>query len=286
MASPKIKTYFKIPSYRPAKKKFISAPDGDTLNIQQPLRMVSCDTPEKEGYAGKAVTVQKILDACRQKLLDGFYNDIPEATRNFLITRLKSNAAKVHIKAGKDASRQFEVIRDTLIKKGPRKYHPVAVIPSGEVIDSYGRMLAYIARYFDKATLPPKTSPERKTFNLLMIEYGWAVLFPIYPSLPKDKQDLETLIKAAESAWEKKKGMFGKYGTDILLPYEFRMCVKLGEAKTPKEGINIAFQRYCIDVRTMTLLNKFAYHTIDPCYRLWVWKQDIEKAKIDLGLKV
>ncbi|MFN0274970.1 MAG: thermonuclease family protein [Chitinophagales bacterium] len=285
MAVPKIKTYFKISSFRPSRKKFISAPDGDTLNIQQPLRMVSCDTPEKEGYAGKAPAAQKLLDICKERLAGEFYTGIPEATRKYLLKKLTPQAAKKHIKAGNEASKQFEIIRNSIIKKGPRRYYPVAVIPCGEVIDSYGRMLAYIARFFDKANLPPKNDPKRKTFNLLMIEEGWAVFFPIYPSLPKDKEDFELMIAAAETAWKKKKGMFGKYGEDILLPYEFRMCVKMAEAETAKDGIRSAFQRNCIDVRTMTLLDKFSYHTIAPCYRLWVWNDDVKQATIDLGLK-
>lgn len=42
--------------------------DGDTPKIEQPIRMVSIDTPEKSGYAGKPPTAQPKLDRCRQRL--------------------------------------------------------------------------------------------------------------------------------------------------------------------------------------------------------------------------
>ena len=72
--------------------------------------------------------------------------------------------------------------------KPPGSKRKTAVIPTGEIIDIYGRLLAYIAPWFDGGQndpLPPIGDPRRKTFNLDMIENRWAAFFPIYPSLPK-----------------------------------------------------------------------------------------------------
>jgi len=43
---------FKGKSSRPSPKKLTRISDGDTPVIEQPIRMVSIDTPEKAGYAG------------------------------------------------------------------------------------------------------------------------------------------------------------------------------------------------------------------------------------------
>jgi endonuclease YncB( thermonuclease family) len=51
--------------------------DGDTPVIDQPVRMVSVDTPEKAEYAGLPPTAQAKLDLCRQRLQDGTYQDFP-----------------------------------------------------------------------------------------------------------------------------------------------------------------------------------------------------------------
>ena len=81
--------------------------DGDTPVIQQPIRMVSCDTPEKAGYAGKPEKSQPKLDRCRSRLDSGFYPDIPEPLCDYLIARLTPDAAEHHIDAGNRATLVF-----------------------------------------------------------------------------------------------------------------------------------------------------------------------------------
>lgn len=46
---------------------------------------------------------------------------------------------------------------------------------------------------------------EWPTFNLMLVEAGWAASFPVYPSIPNVK-DIELLRSAAEQAREGKKG--------------------------------------------------------------------------------
>ena len=247
--------------------------------------MVSCDTPEKAGYAGLPPKSQPKLDLCRQRLQNGFYDAVPLGLRKYLIQKLTSTAAKNHINAGNDASKEFEKIRDSRLKKPDGSFFPVAVIPSGEVIDTYGRMLAYITRFFEKKQLPPIGDPTRNTFNLDMVANGWAVFFPLYPSFPTKEVDFNLILKAAETAWKQKKGMWKKYGTNILLAYEYRMCIKLGTAKNAKDGVKKAFERVCVDLRNMKKVGKFDFHIIPPCYRLWIWETDIKQADKDLKLK-
>lgn len=260
--------------------------DGDTPVTDQPIRMVSCDTPEKAGYAGRPEVSQPKLDKCKQRLTDGFYGDIPPDLRNYLINRLSTNAATKHINAGNAATIKFEEILEKRLTKPNGLKRKTAIIPTGEIIDTYGRLLAYIAPYFAGTTndpLPPQNDPNRRTFNIDMIQEGWAAFFPIYPSLPKNI-DLNKAIASAENAWFGKKGMWHEYGAKVLLGYEYRMCIKLGTAITAEGGIKNAFQRICLDLRNLEIVDKFGFYKIPPCYRLWIWEDDFQKAKVDLGL--
>lgn len=163
----------------------------------------------------------------------------------------------------------------------------MATIPTGELIDRYGRLLAYIAPWYGGSRsndpLPPKGDPRRDTFNLNMIENGWAAFFPIYPSLPGNA-DFNRAIASAEIAWEEKRGAWATYGEDLLLAYEYRACIKLAEAETASEGVKKAFQRVCVDLRSLKVVGLFGFYNVPPCYRLWIWEDDLEEAKESLNL--
>jgi len=131
--------------------------------------------------------------------------------------------------------------------------------------------------------VPPRDSPARRTFNLDMIENGWAAFFPIYPSLPRN-DDMNMAIAAAESAWNQRTGMWAAFGANVLLGYEFRACIKLGVAPDPAKGIADAFQRVCVDLRDLRIVGKFGFHRVPRPYRLWVWDKDLQQAKTDLHL--
>jgi len=119
--------------------------------------------------------------------------------------------------------------------------------------------------------------------NIDMIENGWAAFFPIYPSLP-DNGDMNSAIAAAELAWDRKLGAWAEFGETVLLGYEYRMCIKLGTSDDAQLGIKEAFQRICVDLRNMKEVGLFGFHAVPPPYRLWVWEDDIVKARQDLGL--
>jgi endonuclease YncB( thermonuclease family) len=271
------------PSFNVSPKKDIGAPDGDTIKIEQPVRLVSCDTPEKEKPFGTAATAQPKLNIAKQRLLQtGFFPLLPKGLIKYLTDKITADAAKRHINAGKDASANFEKKKDAALNKPNGTRRKVGVLPSGEVIDSHGRMLAYIMTYFEKP-LPPKNDPARKTYNLLMVEDGWAVFFPIWPSLPKDPKDFDVIYSAAKKAWTNKKGMWNKYGSNLLLPYEYRLLIKLSvtisSTKTVEDLMDAAFQRLCVDLRTMKLVGKFDFYKVPPSHRFWIWEKDWNKNK-------
>jgi endonuclease YncB( thermonuclease family) len=287
-------TNYKLPppSFNVSPKKDIGGPDGDTIKIEQPIRMVSCDTPEKEKPFGTAATAQPKLNTAKQRLLqNGFFPLIPKGLAKYLADKITPDAAKRHINAGKDASAQFEIIKNKALNKPNGKRRKVGVLPSGEVIDSHGRMLAYIMTYFEKP-LPAKDDPARKTYNLLMVENGWAVFFPIWPSLPKAPKDFDIIFSAAKKAWNTKKGMWNKYGSNLLLPYEYRLLIKLSiqynstKHKNQNNFVKVmmdnAFQRLCVDLRTMKLVGKFDFYKVPPSHRFWIWEAEWKKNKAQI----
>jgi endonuclease YncB( thermonuclease family) len=266
-------------------RRLIRATDGDTTVIEQPIRMVSCDTPEKGQYAGNPPVSKPKLNECRQRLQNGFYNTLPPGLREYLISKLTDDAAERHINAGHRASQVFDTVLTTRLTRLDGSLRSVATIPTVNPIDTYGRLLAYIAPWFsgsESDPLPPPEHPDRRTINLDMIENGWAAFFPIYPSLPRN-DDMNRAIAAAEVAWGEKRGAWREFGENVLLGYEYRMCVKLGTAKDQEGGINEAFKRICVDLREMREVGLFKFHEVPPCYRLWIWKDDIIQARQDLA---
>lgn len=272
-------------SLAPQPRQMVSFADGDTISIVQPIRMLSCDTPEKEGFAGRAETVQPHLDACAARLRNGFYSAVPQAMRDYLLERLDASAAARHLRAGHGASTRFEALladRLTLPDGSKRK---VAVMPAGDLIDSYGRLLAYFAPYYKRTAadpLPPIGDPGRHTLNLNMIAEGWAAFFPVYPAIGR-RVDFNLALAGAEGAWDGQLGAWAQEGANLLLGYEFRLCVKLARAENAAEGIE-AFSRLCVDMRTDKLHDQFGYSQIPPPYRLWIWKKDRDSAIEALSL--
>jgi endonuclease YncB( thermonuclease family) len=269
-----------------APRKLIRTSDGDTPVIEQPIRAVSCDTPEKAGYAGSAPTAQAKLERTRARLTSGFFPTLPVGLVAYLVGKITSDAAERHIGAGLRASQEFDSLLETRLTKPNGTKRPLAVIPTGEIIDTYSRMLAYFAPFFANTAadpLPPPDDPDRETFNLRMVRNGWAASFPIYPSLPRPA-DMARLASAAETAWTARSGAWDEFGATVLLGYEYRMCVKLAADDTPENLVETAFQRVCVDLRDCRILGEFAFWQIEPPYRLWVWKKDLAEATDKLGL--
>jgi endonuclease YncB( thermonuclease family) len=265
----------------------VRASDGDTLTVEQPIRLVSCDTPEKAHYAGAPVTAQPKLDLCRQRLESGFYDALPGALRDYLIGKLGPDAAQRHIAAAIDASAHFDALVARRLARPDGRTRKVAILPTGEIVDSYGRMLAYIAPWFDGPPadpLPAIGSPDRQTFNLDMIADGWAAFFPVYPSLPR-LLDMRLAVAAAEAAWDQRRGAWDEYGDDLLLGYEYRMCIKLAMADTAADGLDKAFERICVDLRTLQIVGKHGFPALPPSLRLWVWEDHLPEARAELGLQ-
>ena len=139
-------------------KKLVRTSDGDTTLIVQAIRMVSCDTPEKAPYAGKPETSQPKLDKCRERLKVGFYNMLTQELRNYLIEMLTNITTEDQISSGNDATKAFEDLLEQRLTRHSGWKRRTAVIPTGEIIDTYGRLLAYIAPWFEGGPNDPLPS--------------------------------------------------------------------------------------------------------------------------------
>jgi endonuclease YncB( thermonuclease family) len=236
--------------------------------------MVSVDTPEKAGFAGRPETAQRKLDAARERLESNQVLGIPDDLRAHLVGRLGDDAAARHIAAGVQASQHFDrLLADRLTREDGHR-RALAVLPAGEVLDRYGRLLAYLTPWFAGGPadpVPQKRDRRRRTFNLDMIESGWGVLFLIYPSIPADPGDYQLAVDAARAAWETRQGMWAEHGDDLLLPYEYRASVRLGTLEVTPQLLGQAFSRICVDLRTGTEVGPYGYHTVPPWARAWIW---------------
>jgi len=324
MPTPTVNFQFRAELRNAAKRSLRRSSDGDTPVIDQPIRMVSIDTPEKKYSGGREVGQEK-LDACRARLTDGRYDAVlPQTMRDYLLAKLTGNAAGVHIGAAYEASSRFEQLMDERLLVNEDMVKQLMVKPTGEMIDDYGRLLAYVGPWLDPP-LPPPNDPARKTLNLLMLETGWAALFIIYPSLPRN-DDFNRSVAAAEAAWDGALGQWaprtdGEGGRNFLPGYEYRACIKLGEpaavaarggqrrrfytiadlqaeraqlladgwaitedSRPPEQVAREAFQRHCVDLRTITVVGRFDYGAVPPPYRMWIWDDDLTEAREALDL--
>ena len=77
--------------------------------------------------------------------------------------------------AGIRASQEFQALLDRRLTRPDGGRRKVASVPTGELIDRHGRLLAYLAPWFSGSAsgpLPPRDDPQRRTFNLDMVEAG------------------------------------------------------------------------------------------------------------------
>jgi hypothetical protein len=130
-----------------------------------------------------------------------------------------------------------------------------------------GRLLAYVTPFYNRAKLANLSRSERATFNLDLVEAGWAAPFVIHPSIPGEL-DYPLFIRSAAAAIAAGRGIWADLLT--LLAYGYRAVEKL-------HGI-------CADVRSRRLYGPEDYVAIPPPYRLWLWPNDVQDAVAKLNL--
>ena len=272
-------------------RALVDISDGDTPNIRMPIRMLSIDTPE---VTAKSLEKASEIDHDFTNLLEWIRNGIAPVSKEFgeyIAPKLESgNAGTLQFTQGKSASAfHKEVVERRLTRAGSNKKRSLFIRSSESPFDKYGRLLAYVAPSYSKKERKSMTRRKRATFNLNMIESGWAAPFVLFPNIPGEL-DLPLFLEMAVDAKKQKRG---QYQDDLSLPgYEYRMCEKLytvtkrivdGESLTYPEKLSWR-SRYCADMRNRKLFAPESYFNVPEPYRLWVWPDDVRRAISMLNL--
>ncbi len=266
-------------------KSLVDVSDGDTPNIRMPIRMLSIDTPE---VTAKSVGRAGVVDDEFMQLVGWIRAGaapVSKAFGEYILPKLENvDAGTLQFQQGKEASAYYKnKIDERLIRKGSSRRRNLFIRAADSPFDKYGRLLAYVAPSYSQKERENMTRRQRATFNLDMIESGWAAPFILFPSIPGEL-DLPLYIEMAVSAEDSRNG---QYSHELSLPgYEYRMCERLYDiTKKIVNGVSLSYpqqlgwrSRYCADMRDRRLVGPENYFLIPQPYRIWIWPEDVQRA--------
>lgn len=274
-----------------SERRLVDVTDGDTPNIRMPVRMLSVDTPE--------VTARSLEGATRvdqefQQLVSWINEGRAPISRSyaeFVVPKLATgNAGTLHFQQGQAAS-EFSKrnIEERLHREGGQPRNVFIRFDAASPFDDRGRLLAYVAPSYSDKERKMMTRRDRATFNLDLIEKGWAAPFIIYPAIPGEL-DLPIFLEAAVLAFTERRGIWA--AAETLPAYEYRALEKLHDiTKRLVAGENLKSSdvfawrsRYCADMRNRMLHGPEDYFGVPPPYRLWMWPKDVNEAVSRLNL--
>ena len=269
---------------------FLRITDGDTPYVSTAIRLLSIDTPEVH-YPGTSDPAKH--DAKFQELADWINTgkaDVSESLAAYLLPKLSTGrVGTLQKQQGVAATQALQQLIETKLAKPNGGKRELFLAASNQPFDQYGRLLAYASPQYSEAERAALPEKERATFNMMMIDSGWAASFPIYPSLPKYR-DLVLLQACAQDAMEKKRGIWAD--ADTLAGYEFRMCYRLWDVtsqilkgvKLSRAQRNSWVDRYCVDMTSREIFEPADYHRVLPYNRVFVWPKDVSDAVAQLNL--
>lgn len=267
-------------------KRLQGVSDGDTPSVSVSIRMLSIDTPETFGNpSGK----DDILQELGEWIVAGkapVFDDLAAYLHPRLTT---GKAGTLQEEQGVAAKIHFKQILDERLTRDSGRKRSLFVRTANVPFDRYGRLLAYIAPSYTHDERERMSRYDRRTFNLQMIESGWAAPFIIFPSIP-GHHDLTLFHELAKQAHNEK---LGCYAEELhLTGYEYRMMVRLHEI-TKKLNIGRKLSsaeryawiyRYCADFTTRKIYYPQDYHKVLPYNRLFLWAEDVNHAVSVLNL--
>jgi len=271
-------------------KRYLRATDGDTPYVSMNVRLLSMDAPETH-YPGNAKPSRQDekLAQLAEWIREG-RAPVEPGLGEYLCPKLAGgNAGSLQEEQGRKAAAYFRKLTEERLTDGGRRHRPVYLRTADRPFDRYGRLLAYVAPQYTAEERARMSRRERATFNLLMVEAGWAAPFPIFPSLP-GHADLILLREAAERAFVEERGAWAEPAA--LAGYEFRMCVRLYEvARRLAQGRRLGaaersgwVRRYCVDMTTREIYYPQDYYLVPIYNRLFVWPEDVKEAVAALNL--
>lgn len=272
-------------------RTLVDVTDGDTPNVRMPIRMLSVDTPESTaGSEEGAGRVDGRFAELATWIRDG-RAPIERGLADYLLPRLDTGAAGTLQWTQAQAAKAFLAaqIERRLARPPGQPPRTLFIRTADAPFDDNHRLLAYIAPNYSERERATLTREQRATFNLDLVESGWAAPFVIYPSVPGER-DLPLLVGKALDAMSAGRGIWADDAT--LLAYEYRMCEKLhrvtrriveGQVLDAAERASWR-ERYVADMRSRALFGPEAYPRVPPAYRLWIWPADVRAAIAALSL--
>jgi endonuclease YncB( thermonuclease family) len=271
-------------------KEFIRITDGDTPYVSTAIRMLSIDTPEVH-YPGNQKPSRHDANLAQLAVwIEQGKAPVSSGLAAELHPKLAAgNAGTLQENQGKKATDKFRELLNSRLTRPNGTKRRLKLNAADEHFDYYGRLLAYISPNYSAKELASMSLKQRATFNLLLVESGWAAAFPIYPSLPK-YSDLLILQEAGKDALDNGKGAWADPLT--LTGYEFRMCVKLYNiTKKLVSGKKLSsreraawIERFCVDMTTRETFYPENYYKVAPYNRIFIWSKDVVEAVGKLNL--
>jgi endonuclease YncB( thermonuclease family) len=265
-------------------KAFVDVTDGDTPNIRMPVRMLSVDTPEVT--ADTEIGARKVDEKFKTLAVWIREGRAPISRRfaDHILPKIETGAAgTLQFNQGRAASAWFKQRIEERLRKPNGDQRNLFVSTSEAPFDTNHRLLAYIAPSYTARELDEMSRKDRATFNLDLVESGWAAPFVVFPNIPGEL-DLPMFLEAASAAANEPRG---QYIDPLSLPaYEYRMCEKLFSiTKKIVEGERVSNKdrfgwrsRYAADMRDRKLYGPEDYMGVPGLYRIWIWPDDVQRA--------
>jgi endonuclease YncB( thermonuclease family) len=271
-------------------RALVDVTDGDTPNVRMPIRMLSVDTPEVTARteARAAGIDQEFLQLA--EWIGQRRAPISQPLAEFLVPKLAGGGTR-QFRQGKEASAFAKQNIQTRLTRPNGRKRNLFIRTADSPFDNNHRLLAYIAPDYSEAERRTMTRRERATFNLDLVEQGWAAPFVIYPSIPGEL-DLPLLLEAASDARSERSPRGIWTDPQTLIAYEYRAMEKLfritgrivGGASLSYQEAHAWRERYCVDMRTRIVHGPEDWFRVALEYRLWIWPQDVSKAVSRLNL--
>lgn len=269
--------------------------DGDTPNIRMSIRMLSIDSPETGVTKSRQGLTKDNMIQLLPELRDWLLQPecpVEPGLAEYLSEKLdRPDAAVAHWQQGVRAKDGFKEIALRRLTKPSGERRALFLRAADERFDQYGRLLAYIAPSYERHELETLSRHDRATFNLELVEQGWAASFVLHPSIPGEL-DLPMLQEAARSAMTEQRGVWADL--KALAGYEYRMLeslvlilkkVQAGQTLSATDRTGW-ISRYCADMSTATIYRPQDYFRVDPWNRIFIWRDRVRDAVRDLNLSL
>ena len=274
--------------------------DGDTLAMRSEIRLVGIDTPETKFSLKETRKFDNLISLSNQKIMTFLKNTSP-SLRDYLKPKIENNDGNIgtnQFEYGKQATQEFSSIVKKIMTHNATN---LILMTSIEVTDRYGRLIGYVNRKKTEKTgeVLKETLKFENSFNIRMLETGYAFMYLLYPNLVIEKKDKEnisttlttlgldiddktpdiekpiikTIVKTFKKSISSGKGLFPtKKSAEpkvVLDPFEFRYLGRIFDPTASSKGPD----RFCADMVSGKLYPPDRYYEVPKENRLFYDKK-------------